>query len=261
MTWGLKRQIFYVFIVIAFLGVFGYLIARPYLNKPPTCADGKQNGTELGVDCGGGCLRACYFQTDEISILWSRAFRVVPGRYNAVAYLENHNANTAVEKIKYRFRFADKDNLYIGKREGETTIPPAGKFAVFEPAIGIGNSIPVYTTFEFTEVPKWSQVSEEKVKQLRILVSDILLENPDTSPALSARIKNDSLFTIPEVNVIAILYDKSGNALSASRAYLGRLSGEEERNVSFTWPEPIGGEVIAKEVIPIWNIFQAKLER
>jgi hypothetical protein len=236
------------------------MIAYPAIHKPPSCFDNRQNGDEVGIDCGGSCPGACYFQVDEVSVLWARAFRVVPGRYNAVAYLENHNANAAVEKIKYRFRFADKDNVYIGKRDGETTVPPGRKFAVFEPAVDIGNSIPVYTTFEFTEVPVWSQVSEEKVNQLKILISDIHLENETTSPTLSAKIKNSSLFSIPEIKVVSILYDKLGNALMASSTYLDELRGEEEATVEFTWPEGTDQEVVATEIIPIFNIAKAKLK-
>jgi hypothetical protein len=260
MSWALKRQIFYVFVLIAFFAVLGFLIIYPKLNKAPTCMDGKQNGLETGVDCGGSCALACIADVEKISVLWARAFRVVPGRYNAVAYLENKNPAAVVKKIKYRFRFADEDNIYIGKREGETYVPPSGKFAVFEPAIGIGNSIPVYTTFEFSEVPVWVQISEEKASQLKVFAKNIELVDQDTAPKLSATLKNNSLFMIPEVNVVAILYNEKGNAISASRTYVDLLRGEEEVDLNFTWPEPIIGKVIAKEIIPMFDMFLVKLK-
>ena len=258
--WALKRQILYSLIVITVVGFFGFLLIYPYFNKAPTCTDGVQNGTETGVDCGGSCLRACTLQVDQISVLWSRIFRVVPGRYNAVAYLENHNENTAVYKISYRFRFADKDNVYIGKREGETYVPPKGKFAVFEGAIDLGNSIPVYTTFEFTEEPIWVQVSKAEINQLKVFVSDIKLENEGTNPKLSASVKNNSLFRIPEVSFVVILYDALGNAVSASHTYLDVLEGEEKTDINFTWREPITTPIIQKEIIPMFNIFLVKLK-
>jgi len=222
--------------------------------------DNKQNGNETGIDCGGSCALACLAQVDPVSILWARSFRVVPGRYNAVAYLENHNKNNVVNKINYRFRFADSNNVYIGKREGSTYVPPSGRFAVFEPGIDIGHSIPVYTTFEFTQVPQWTSVSQEKINQLKVLVSNINLVNEDTSPVLSATIKNNSLFTVNEIDVVAVLYDASGNAVSASRTFLDKLSGEESREINFTWPEPFSGKVIEKEIIPIYNINSAQLK-
>ena len=260
MTWAFKRQFFYVVILVLFFSVFGFLLIYPKLNKAPSCTDNKQNGTETGVDCGGSCTNACLAQVDEVSVLWARAFRVVPGHYNAVAYLENHNKNTAIDKITYRFRFADANNVYIGKREGSTYIPPSGKFAVFEPGIDIGNSIPVYVTFEFTQIPQWMTVSQEKINQLKVLVSNINLVGEDTSPVLSATIKNNSLFTIKEMDVVAILYDVNHNAVSASRTYLDVLNPEETRVISFTWPEPFVTPIIVKEIIPIYNIFSVQLK-
>jgi len=259
MTWAFKRQIFYIIILFLFFAVFGFLIISPSLSKAPTCADNKQNGNETGTDCGGSCARACVAQVDAVSTLWARAFKVVPGRYNAVAYLVNHNKNTAVKKVNYKFRFADKDNVYIGKREGSTFIPPASAFAVFEPGIDIGNSIPVYVTFEFTETPVWLQVSQEKINQVKVLVSNIQLANEAASPRLSATIKNNSLFTIPNVSVVVILYDNSGNALSASRTYLSQLAPLENADINFTWPEPLTGAVVAKEIIPMYDIFSVQL--
>ena len=118
-------------ILILFFSIFGFLKISPSLNKIPTCTDGKQNGDEIGIDCGGSCANACLSQVDAVFVLWVCAFEIVPGRYNAVAYLVNHNKNAVVQKVNYRFRFADANNVYIGKREGSTFIPPGGNFAVF----------------------------------------------------------------------------------------------------------------------------------
>ncbi len=260
MTWGRERQLFYISVLALFFLVFGLLIAYPYFNRTPACSDGRQNGTETGVDCGGACKLACFAETDPISIMWSRAFKVVPGRYNAVAYLVNHNENKVVEKMNYRFRFADENNVYIGKREGSTYVPATGKFAVFESAIDVGNSIPVYTTFEFTSAPVWTQVDPKLVSQLNISVGDIVLGGATTSPYLSAKIKNNSLLFIPEVNVVAILYDALGNAVSVSRTFMDSLSGQEVEELSFTWPEPFGAEVVAKELLPLYNISLVKIQ-
>jgi hypothetical protein len=260
LSWSTKRQLFYITILVLFFSTFAFIIAYPTLKKEPTCFDGKQNGLETGVDCGGGCALACINELEPMSVLWSRAFRVIGGRYNAVAYVVNHNPNEAIQKISYRFRFADANNIYIGKREGSTFIPPGGSFAIFEPAIDVGNSIPVYVNFEFTEVPVWYQISKEKVDQLKVLVSDINLIDATTSPKLTATVRNPSLFTLPDVGFITILNDANGNALSTSRTYINELKPLEIRDINFTWPEPIPGEVVEKEIIPMFDFFQAKLE-
>lgn len=260
MTWALKRQIFYLgLFFLAFL-FFTSFIIYPYFNRVPTCTDGRKNGDETGEDCGGSCARACTLEVDKISVVWARAFEVVPGRYNAIAYLENKNKNAAVEKINYRFTFNDKENIYIAEKEGSAFIPPGGKFAIFEPGIDVGNAKPTYTSFEFTQNPVWLKVSEDKISQLKVIVSNIILENEKTSPKLSAVVKNNSLFIIPDVNVVAILYDAAYNAVNISQTYIDLLRPEENKSVNFTWPKPIVGDVVYKEIIPVYNIFSVKLK-
>ena len=260
MDWALRRQLFYIILLLSFFGLLAFLAIYPSLNQPPTCNDNKKNGTETGIDCGGSCPSACIDQVSPVSVLWARAFQVIPGRYNAVAYIVNHNKNTAVQKISYRFRFADANNVYIGKREGTTLVPPSGNFAVFEPGIDIGNSVPVYTTFEFTDTPQWLQVPLEKINQLKVFISNIQLTNETVSPKLSANIKNNSLYIIPNLNIVAILYDASGNALSASNTYLNELDPLQSSDINFTWPQPFSKPVVQKELIPIYDVFSVKLQ-
>ncbi len=259
MTWALKRQIFYIFVLISFFVVLAALVLYPSFNKPPTCFDGKQNGTETGVDCGGSCALACLAEVDEVSVLWARAFRVVPGRYNAVAYLENQNNSAVIKKINYRFRFADKDNIYIGQREGSTYVPAGGPFTVFEPGVDTGNTVPVYTTFEFMEAPFWTSVIENQVQQTRLLTSNIELAGETDTPRMSATVRNNSLYAIPEIAVVAILYDKFGNAISASRSFIDELKAEESAQVYFTWPEPFGSVVVSREVLPAFDISKIRI--
>ncbi len=259
LNWALRRQIIYVIILILLIGSLGFLIIAPTLSKAPTCFDTKQNGDEIGIDCGGSCALACVDKQSPLSVLWARSFEVVPGRYNAVAYVENHNKNVAIDKINYRFRFADANNVYIGKREGVAYVPPAGKFAIFEPAIDVGNSTPVYTTFEFTSAPSWVQVSQDKITQLKVAVSNLNLLNTNTAPTLSATIKNNSLFIIPNMKLIAILYDTNHNAVSVSSTFIDELDGGATNNINFTWPQPFMSTIVTEEIIPTYNIFQVRL--
>jgi hypothetical protein len=86
------------------------------------------------------------------------------------------------------------------------------------------------------------------------------LESPDTEPKLFAVAENNSLFRIPEVSFVVILYDALGNAINASHTYVEVLSKEAKADLIFTWPEPITTPVVSKEIIPIFNIFSVKLK-
>jgi len=260
MTWALKRQILYILALVSFLSLVIFYFYRSYTYEIATCTDRLKNGIETGIDCGGDCPIACTFEADPVSVMWARSFPVVTGRYNAVAYLENKNQDLVLDKIRYSFRFADKDNVYLGRREGSTFVPPGRKFAVFERGIELNSSVPVYTTFEFTEVPVWITVPETKINQLQLFISEINLTNEAVSPFLSANLKNNSLFGIPDINVVAILYDENNNAVSASSTYIDELRGEETQTLSFTWPEPFATKVVTKEILPAYNILGVKIK-
>ena len=79
-------------------------------------------------------------------------------------------------------------------------------------------------------------------------------------PRMSATIKNNSLYIIPKLDVVTILYDEKGNAVTTSRTYLDVLRAEESEDINFTWPEPILPKIVVKEIIPMYNIFLAKLK-
>lgn len=260
MTWSLRRQIFYISLLFLFVFVFGFLIIYPTFKKAPSCNDFKQNGDEAGVDCGGSCILACTFEASPVSVLWARSFMVVPGRYNAVAYLENHNKNLAVDRIRYLFRFADKDNIYLGKREGVISIPPGRTFAVFERGIELGSSEPVYTSFSFTDVPYWLNVKGEVVNQIQLIPKNIVLENEDKSPHLYLDLKNESLFSIPDMNVMVILYDEHGNAINVSNTYIEEFKKEEEKRLDYTWQEGFVAKVVRKEILPMFNVFKVQIK-
>ena len=259
MTWALRRQILYLGgLFLVFAGI-GFWIGHPYLKVEPTCFDFRQNGDETGVDCGGSCQRACVFEVDRLSIVWNRIFEVDGGRYNAIAYIENQNKTEAVARVRYRFRFADENNIYIGSREGETAIPPAGKFAIFEPAIDLGHSVPVYVNFEFLETPHWIKVDNDRLESLKFSISEINLRDTDTKPRMSAVVRNNSLYTIPDLNLVAILYDDKGNTVSVSNTAVDFFRGEESRLVNYTWAKPFSSEVVVKEIIPMYNVFLTDL--
>ncbi len=159
MTWSGRRQLI-ILAIVAVAALILILLIVP-LRKDPTCFDGKFNGNEKGIDCGGDCPLLCTQQTSDIVALWTRVFEVVPSVYNVVVYIENQNVNGALYSIPYEFRLYDEENVFIAKREGETFISPNSNSAIFESAINVGNRVPVRATFEFTAQPQWIQIDRD----------------------------------------------------------------------------------------------------
>ncbi len=219
--------------------------------------DQKKNGDEVGVDCGGSCQLFCKEQTAPPYILWSRAFHVTSSNYNLLAYVENQNQNGAVYKADYEFRVYDVDGNFIGRRGGQTFIPPNQRFAIFEPRFDAGTAIPKNVTFSFTSELYWVK-KDPFTQRLPIRVEKVVLSGDSSSPVLNARIINESIYDLPEFDVITILYDANANAIAVSKTHLDSLKSNQASPLYFTWPLPFSETPIVKDVLPQINPFLLK---
>lgn len=254
MNWATKRKLQYLAGFFGFCFLILFIFLYPIIFKKPSCFDGKQNGTEAGVDCGGSCSLMCKQSVSDPFIVWSRAFKIVGNNYNLVAYVENQNKNSAIEKINYEFRVYDSSNRIIGRRQGSTFIPPNKQFAIFEPRFEAGEAVVKSVSFEFSEPFVWTRM-EPKIDTLPIYVDNIDMDKNAEIPSLTARVKNESIYNLPKFDVFAILYDKDHNAINVSKTVKNGLNSGENTPVFFTWPESLTSEPVVKDVIVLINPF------
>jgi hypothetical protein len=238
-------------LVIALI-VFAFIY--PMIFKKSTCNDGKQNGEETGIDCGGKCQIVCKEDTVAPVIIWSRAFKVIGNNYNLVAYVENRNKSAAAYQASYEFRVYDINNKFIGRKEGKTFIPPNQPFAVLETRFNSGEAELKTVSFDFTSNITWVKKSPV-LTTLPIRVSNIVMDNNEDTPTLKAIINNDSIYDLPEFDVVAILYDQENNAINASKTHKDGLNNNSNTNVFFTWPEPLEGFPVTQDILIQINPF------
>ena len=243
LSWSTKRRIIYIgsAILISAVLIGGFLFVNLY--EPATCFDGKRNQDELGVDCGGGCQLLCLFQVTDPVILFARAFEVVPGVYNVVAYIENANFNAGVRNFGYTFKLLDANNIVIATRSGRSFLTPGSISPIFENTVETQGKIPVRTFFEFEEELKWNRTIQKEENPLS--VKSRILKNADTLPRIDAVLENSSVFEIPDVEVIAVVFNALGNAIAASRTFVDFVPRRSTVNIVFTWPIPFSKELEA----------------
>ena len=254
MNWAAQRRLQYLGGIFGIFCIILFIFLYPVIFKKPTCTDGKKNGDEVGVDCGGSCTLVCREKVSDPVILWSRAFPVVGNTYNLVAYVENQNKSSGVVSATYQFVIYDINNRMIGRREGATFIPPNKQFAIFEPTYDFGQSKVKSVSFEFIGPLVWVK-KESTLNNLALFVDKITMGDNMQSPSLSAFIKNESIYDIPSFDVIAILYDENHNAINASKTVKDGLSSNSSTSVFFTWPEPLSSEPVIKDVLVSINPF------
>lgn len=233
-SWSTQRKFTYLGIFFAFVFLTVIVPIFFVFHKQPSCFDGKQNGDEKDVDCGGSCQLLCKADSLPPNVIWSRAFKVKEGVYSAVAYLENRNIASEATAA-YIFKFYDKDNVLISSREGITFIPRNKAFAVFESDIETTDKVPYRVSFDFKNKIIWRNSLGDEPE---ITVINKSLKSEDTTPRVDALIENFSLDTIPRVEAVAIVYDSEENAIAASRTFVDDLPRSQSTPITFTWPAP-----------------------
>lgn len=260
LSWGARRQLMIVGWFIAIVVVIAAAIIIPKLQVKPTCSDGKQNGTEQGVDCGGGCSKLCPFQTTDVVVKWSRVFPVTSTVANAVAYIQNPNIFAAARNVPYQFKVYDANHEFIVERDGVAYIAPNGASAIFEGGIPVGSRVPQYAEFKFTADPLWVSL-DPRVGSITVVPSNAVLENADTKPKVTGTISNVSdRYGVKNISVVAILYNADDNAIGVSQTYLPGLDPKGQTTAYFTWPNPFIGNVVRTELIPRFDVFNLNLQ-
>ena len=248
MSWASRRQFTYTSIFLLLLIVFVGIPAFFAWYEAPTCIDGIKNGSEQGIDCGGSCPKICAFQAIDPIVLWSRFFEIDTAVYSLVALIENPNQNVSASNVPYRFKLRDQNNILITEEVGSLFIPPKRTIPIFVTGIRAGERIPRRVEFEFLEDPVWVRTTPQEIP---IAILNRSLTGADVSPRLQARLKNTSLTTLTDVEVVALLFDIEGNALHTSRTVIDTLQGDAETSIIFTWPQPFDSEVARIDLISV----------
>ncbi len=242
--WAFWRRTQYAVGATLFSTCIALSVYALFFITPATCFDGEQNGQERGTDCGGNCVRICSFDVTAPAIEWARSFKVIEGQYNAVAYIQNSNKVAATPELKYKFSLHDENGL-IAERSGSTILPPDSVYPIFEQRIDTGTRIPTQTFITLEEPELWIP-AEAGRNQFRVVSREIL--DADIQPRLEARIENTALMEAQDVEIVATIFDVTGNALTSSRTFIDNFAPRSQENLVFTWPEPIAKTVRSCEV-------------
>lgn len=242
--WAFWRRVqyasgFFVFLLMVSTGVY-----FNFFYESATCFDQAQNGEERGIDCGGGCTRICAPDVFMPTVLWASSFRVSEGQYNAVAYIENVNAEAGSPEVRYTFKLFDGAGL-ITEREGVTVLPPDSEYPLFEGRIETDGRTPTRTEITLEDPELWLPASAGREQ---FIVENRELKGADTSPRLIASVRNTALTEAKDVEIVATIFDARNNPLTASRTVVPLFLGEETKDVVFTWPEPIAKTIRSCEV-------------
>ncbi len=234
--WAFWRRVQYGAGYLAFMGLVSTGVYFMYFYAAPTCFDNKQNGEEIGVDCGGNsCTRICAISVRQPSVVWSKSFEVQPSQYNAVAYVENVNPVAGTPDLKYTFTLSDATGVIV-ERSGSTALPPHSTYPIFEGRIDTKGRVPTETKLVVAPPELWLPAIESR-SQFKTV--DLKLVEADARPKLNVKMENTGLDEAKSVEVVATIFDSKGTALTASQTFVDLFPGRTQKDLVFTWPNPI----------------------
>jgi Mg-chelatase subunit ChlD len=243
--WAVVRRLQYGFGFLSFWAIVGLMVYVVFFYSAASCFDGLQNGTESGVDCGGGCVRICTNTVAPPKIVWAESFKIVDGQYNAVAYIENTNTIAATESLRYNFKLLESGSV-IAERSGVTILPPNSVYPIFEGRILTDNGRePDTTIIELEPADVWQPATVGR-NQFRTL--DIELLSTDTRPRLNVEIENTELTGADQVEIVATIFNRAGQPVTASQTFVDNFGPRSTKEVVFTWPNSIAKTVRSCEV-------------
>jgi Mg-chelatase subunit ChlD len=244
-AWAFWRRLQYGLGFMSFWAVTAVGVYFIYFTTPPTCFDNMQNGDEIGVDCDGSCVRICAVSVIAPEVQWSESFRIIDGQYNAVAYVENKNRVAATPKLDYTFKLLDNGEV-IAERSGSTILPPNSVYPIFEGRIQTKDGrTPTETIIELVPAEMWQPAT---VGRNQFSTLDVELLSTDTRPRLSAQIENTELTEARKVEIVATIFNRSNQPVTASQTFIDVFPSRTTREVFFTWPNSIAKTVRSCEV-------------
>ena len=248
--WSRRRKriilalIFFILIVLVGLPIF-FLFYRA-----PTCFDNKWNGNETGIDCGGSCQLLC--TTESLPLILKgdpRVLKVKDNTFELVALIENSNINGEVYRAGYTFKLYNSSaSIPIKVFEGETYIPKGSTFSIFEGPFVLEEGVtPTRATFEWKEESLvWRKGA---IQTSKLVVKNINISGEDTRPRLDASIENTSLENVSNIELVALIYNETGNIFAASKTFIDKLPAGSSIPIVFTWPSSFDQRVLDTDII------------
>lgn len=253
MEWSTRRKILYALAITIVMVAVAIFTLRDTLFPLPSCVDGKQNGYESGIDCGGVCALRCTDEITPLSVLWAKAIRSSKGVYDIVAMVNNANIDNASMEIGFTAAVYGKDGRFMATFFGSTTAPLAGRFPIIIQNIPLDRE-PGNVIATLSDGPHFSVKENPSSPTVKILGHRY---EQDSISRVYAVVSNAKHLDINNLPVRVVLFDEKNNAFAVAQTVIPSLQKEETKEIVFTWNEVLFTVPSRIEVYPIFNPFEA----
>lgn len=234
---------FYVVLIVLIVWDGYSFFARP----AASCFDGIKNEGELGIDCGGPCVKVCTASTQPISVVGVNAFVSGAGHDTFLAKIDNPNLNYAAQSFDYDFNVYDTSGtliqsypgqsfLYGGQVEYLTLVNQPVASSVVSAALAIP-----------TATMSWVATSTLGTAP-DFAVTGLTTEIGSTTAIAAGQLTNDDTATFTDVLIVGVFKDANGNPIGASQTELDSITPNQTEDFSVSYPVIPGIDPAATEV-------------
>lgn len=256
MNWGSKRKFIYAAGVIITIILVTMYAFRDTIFPTPSCFDTKQNGYEIGVDCGGVCSLRCSSEVIPLSVSWARVVQVGSSTYDYGALVSNKNIDNAPKSLGYTFTAYDAFGKVIDTRSGQTVAPVDGEFPVIEQRVRLAVAPASISATVTANVPHFKVLENPTVPTIRI--SGTRYEQIQI-PRVYSTLTNTKRLVLRDIPVRVVLYDGNGNAYAFGQTVIPQLGKEEAKEIVFTWDRAFAQAPSQIRIFPILDPFLGSL--
>lgn len=257
MDWATRRKITYTGTIIILIVVYSLYHYRDAISPTPTCFDGKANGNENGVDCGGSCQLICESDTKPLTVEWSSFIKTQENTYDLIAYVSNKNTNSNPVSTIYKFSLIDQEGNLIYEGKGNIVAPINSSFPIISQNVYVEKK-PSKVIVSLSSDKNYKTKLDGNTTLINVL-SKNFEEEKDIS-RVYATVVNKTLDTLLNVKVDVVLFDENKNAVGVGETFIEKLEGEENKEIIWTWNAPFGKKPLTIEVYPIINPFTSNLK-
>jgi len=237
MSSKVKKLIYGIFyLVILFL--IGLWIYNGFLKPTPTCFDKIQNQSETGVDCSGPCTPCAVFELESLRAIGGvKIFSLSSGQAFLLAEVLNPNADYGARTFSYRFNIYGVLDRPLETVAGTDFIYAGEDKYIF--SLDVGSPFQEIGRVELKlKDPIWEKNKdfERPLLSSREVATDVGAK----SIKIRGLAANKSSFDLREVDVLGVIFDRSGNELFVSKSVISDLRSFEEREFAVSFPDEQG---------------------
>lgn len=243
--WALKRRLIFLLTFIILLTGITLFTLKGVLFPEPRCDDGKKNGFETGIDCGGSCSLRCTEDTIPLQVVWAKPFPVKENIYDVAVLISNKNRGSSPRSVTVEVTVLDGGGAVLYTKSAAVPAPRGTDFPVFFTNLRLQKK-PIQVKVKLVEDKSYALSEEERVLVFARSQFDAL-----SMRRVMLSLKNQSGLRLDAFPVRVVLYGSGEVPLAVGETKVSAMNRDAETAAEIVWPTPFAEAPVTVRAYPI----------